>query len=267
MSATAVTSPRQRSAVSPQQQVAFEEEVPPRKMRARSEEAKIRHAIARGTSTDAMLEREAAAATSAKAKQQTRPKAPLAALENPFSFNLEKYRSTLDAIKRLPSAAALPGPSRGRSASLPDRRPTDARSLCESRASISLSTRSAVQIRADRAFAEGISEHEANMAKPEVIAQTLTDAKPLGTMEGAKRGIGRDVTQAWQGKLREITPQANQGDPVASNVLSRDGVPVQVQQSPGFFAQVSDGLYPSTLRGRRALLGSQRLMVRGVARV
>lgn len=109
-----------------------------------------------------------------------------------------------------------------------------------SRASTSLTTRSAVQIRTDRAFTEGISEHAADIAKPEVIVQTLVDTKPLGTVEGAKRGIGRDVTRAWFGKLREIAPQANLGDPVASNALSRDGVPVQ--QPPGMFAQIPERL-------------------------
>ena len=73
----------------------------------------------------------------------------------------------------------------------------------------------------DRTFKSGWMD--ADMQKPEVIAQRL-DLKPLDP-EGNKRGVGKDVTKVWKGRLRELTPQQSRDlQPVANNALSRDGV-------------------------------------------
>ena len=65
------------------------------------------------------------------------------------------------------------------------------------------------------------------------------DIKPLDP-EGGKRGIGKDATKVWKAHLREITRKGGNGDPVANNALSKDGVRHDVP--PGFFAQVPERL-------------------------
>ena len=94
-----------------------------------------------------------------------------------------------------------------------------------SQATTSLTVRSAIQIRADRAFKEGFAEAAAERQTPLVLATRL-DLKPLD-VEGGQRGIGKDVTNVWKGRLRESKSAARVarvGEPVANNALSGEGM-------------------------------------------
>lgn len=145
--------------------------------------------------------------------------------ENPFSFQLERYR-TLDSVKALP-----------RGSKSPSRHASGARTAeSVSRATTSLTVRSAVQIRTDRAFKEGFEQAE--LPKPH--EEKRLDLQPLDP-EGGKRGIGRDVTRGWRSRLREInSTTSNKGDPVANNSLSRNAM--SAGQPPGMFAQMPERL-------------------------
>jgi hypothetical protein len=191
------------------------------------DEAALKHAAARKM----MEAREKAAKTKVK-------KTGAAVTDrdgNPFSFKLENYR-TLDSVKGLPSRDKKRGPSRHAHASGTRSEGRGASADSPSRASTSLTVRSAVQIRADRAFKENFNAVRAELQQPEQLAQLITGLKPLDA-EGGQRGIGKDVTRVWKAKLRELTPQhSSHAQPVANNAMSRDGVPLK--QPPGFFCQV-----------------------------
>jgi len=195
------------------------------------DEAALKHAAARKM----MEAREKAAKTKVK-------KTGAAVTDrdgNPFSFKLENYR-TLDSVKGLPSRDKKRGPSRHAHASGTRSEGRGASADSPSRASTSLTVRSAVQIRADRAFKENFNAVRAELQQPEQLAQLITGLKPLDA-EGGQRGIGKDVTRVWKAKLRELTPQhSSHAQPVANNAMSRDGVPLK--QPPGFFCQVPERL-------------------------
>lgn len=137
---------------------------------------------------------------------------------------------SLTSVKELPRARTSQHPSGTRSARTGD---------SASRASTSLTVRSAIQIRADRAFKEGFLNPDGPLtARPKEVAKWL-DTAPLDA-EGGKRGIGKDTTRLWKGKLREIVPAASKGDPIANNALSREGL--RHGTPLGFFAQVPERL-------------------------
>ena len=220
-------SPVQSRDVSPVRGVAFEE-VPKKKISA-LEEAMMRHAEAKKAERARLKKAKEQEGGDGGRSGRTRSMSISVDTRNHLSnpFELEKYR-TLDSVKALPKRSGSRLHASGA-------RTADS----VSRASTSLTVRSTVQIKEDRTFKSGFSAEAADLQKPTVIAQRL-DLKPLD-VEGGGRGIGKGVTKAWQGKLREIKPNASSGEPVANNALARGNVN-STRPPPGFFSQVPERL-------------------------
>lgn len=148
-------------------------------------------------------------------------------------FSTPAQWRSLDSIKAIPKRGRSLSPGARLHASGARTEPS------VSLATTSLTVRSAVQIRADRAFKQSGEQSGAKLnEKPEEVAAWL-DLKPLDHGKGPA-GVGTEAMRQWTSKLREIVPAASKGDPVANNALSRDGMRCSV--APGFFAQVPERL-------------------------
>jgi len=154
------------------------------------------------------------------------------AFSTPSSFR------TLDSVKMLPSNRSRARNGDALGGRSPYRHASGARTNeSPSIATTAITVRSAVQIREDRAFNEGLNQ--ADVAAAAEARAKLLDLIPLDHGRGSK-GIGTSVEKVWKSHLRGITPSSSKGDPVANNAMSRDGF--RNPSTPGFFCKVPERL-------------------------